>query len=81
MSPSANRPGRAAATASTPVTRPSTMNGTVETDGAVRSHAAGLSPLAARTPRSPSSSATRAYALSADATSRAVATQRPSSAS
>ncbi len=51
---------RAAATASTPVTWPSTMNGTVETDGAVRSHAAGPSPLAARTPRSPSSSATRA---------------------
>ncbi len=57
------------------------MNGTVETDGAVRSHAAGLSPLAARTPRSPSSSATRAYALSADAITRADATHWPSSAS
>ena len=57
------------------------MNGTVETDGAVRSQAAGLSPLAARTPRSPSSSAARAYALSADMISRAAATQRPSSAS
>ena len=57
---SVNCPGRAAATASTPVTWPSTINGTVETDGAVRSHAAGPSPLDARTPRSPSSSATRA---------------------
>jgi hypothetical protein len=57
------------------------MNGTLATDGAVRSRAAGLIPVAARTDRSPSSSATRAYAASPATMTRADPTTWRSSSS
>ena len=71
---SPNRPGSMAAAASTPVTRPSTMNGTVATEGALRSSTAGLIPAVPRTVRLPSSSATSAYPASAATITRAEAT-------